>query len=270
MKNSLYLKICAFFIAVVIFFGINAFSTIKRQNLRAESNGILQNESKNIKGSWKMISSGAPGETETTVVKIVTDTYFTNASYNKNGEFIGTSGGTYTVDGKNYSEILEYFTWDSTKVGTTNTFKVNISNNKLEFSGNRDGKPFQETWEKIDGFNGSNALLAGAWRIRQRQGEGGKLSTMEWGPRKTLKILSNNRFQWIAYNVEKKEFFGTGGGTYTAKDGKYIEKLEFFSRDPKRVGAQLSFQFEIKDNKWHHKGKSSSGSDIYEVWEKVE
>ena len=59
---------------------------------------------------------------------------------------------------------------------------------------------------------------------------------------------------------------GTGGGTYTTDEGKYIENIEFFSRDQTRVGAALSFDFELKEGKWHHSGKSSKGKDIYEVW----
>lgn len=267
MKTSLFIKMCGFFAGLIILTGINSFSTI----FPPEDDQTPQNKKNNIKGAWRMISSGAPGDSEMTVVKIVTDTYFTNASFDKNGrEFIGTSGGTYSFVGNNYSENLEYFTWDSTKVGTTNTFNYKISNNRLELSGDRDGEPFEETWERIDEFDTKAAPLAGAWRIRQRQREEGNMSTIEWGPRKTLKILSNNRFQWIAYNTDTKEFFGTGGGTYTTKDGKYVETLEFFSRDPQRVGAQLTFNFEVEGNKWHHKGKSSAGNDIYEVWEKVD
>jgi len=28
----------------------------------------------------------------------------------------------------------------------------------------------------------------------------------------------------------------------------------------------LEFSFEVKDKDWHHKGKSSSGEPMYEVW----
>ncbi|MDQ3536894.1 MAG: membrane or secreted protein [Bacteroidota bacterium] len=259
------------FLGISFLIMMNSISTFfpKENNHPSPSN--QQTQKNNLKGAWKMVSSGTPDNAEMTVIKVVTDTYFTNASYDKSGkEFIGTSGGTYSLEGGNYSETLEYFTWDSTKVGTSNTFNFKISNDKLEFSGDRDGQPFKETWEKIDGFDKNATPLAGTWRIRQRQTEQGEMNTIEWGPRKTLKILSGKRFQWIAYNIETKEFFGTGGGTYTTKNGKYVETLEFFSRDPQRVGAQLTFDFEVKGNSWHHKGKSSAGQDIYEVWDRVD
>ena len=87
-------------------------------------------------------------------------------------------------------------------------------------------------------------------------------------PRKTMKILSGTRFQWIAYNTETKQFMGTGGGTYKTIDGKYTEKIEFFSRDNSRVGAELSFEFKLNDGEWNHMGNSSRGVPIHEIWTK--
>jgi hypothetical protein len=94
------------------------------------------------------------------------------------------------------------------------------------------------------------------------------MGEMQMGPRKTLKICSGGRFQWMAINPETKEFFGTGGGTYTLKDGKYTETLEFFSRDNSRVGASLGFDAKVEGNKWQHTGKSSKGDRVNEVWTK--
>ncbi len=124
--------------------------------------------------------------------------------------------------------------------------------NGTEFSRLDDGKP---------------GKLFGAWLFsnRIRNGEMGTPRSAD-NPRKTMKILSGTRFQWIAYNTETKEFMGTGGGTFTTKDGKYIENIDFFSRDNSRVGASLEFDYELKGNDWHHKGFSSKGDPIYEIW----
>jgi hypothetical protein len=72
-----------------------------------------------------------------------------------------------------------------------------------------------------------------------------------------------------AINPETKEFFGTGGGTYTFKSGKYTENIEFFSRDSSRVGASLSFDGKLNNGEWHQSGLSSKGDSIYEVWSRV-
>ena len=85
-------------------------------------------------------------------------------------------------------------------------------------------------------------------------------------PRKTMKILSGTRFQWIAYNTETKQFMGTGGWSYITVDGKYTENIEFFSRDDSRVGASLEFDFSFVDDNWHHQGFSSKGDPMHEIW----
>ena len=82
----------------------------------------------------------------------------------------------------------------------------------------------------------------------------------------TIVIRSNGRFQWIAYDIDKKGFYGTGGGVFTSEDGNYIENIEFFSRDSTRVGHSLEFAYEVKGGDWHHKGFSSKGDPKYEIW----
>jgi hypothetical protein len=42
--------------------------------------------------------------------------------------------------------------------------------------------------------------------------------------------------------------------------------VEFFSRDPQRVGRSLTFDYELKNGDWHHRGQSSTGNKIYEIW----
>jgi hypothetical protein len=119
-----------------------------------------------------------------------------------------------------------------------------------------------EIWEKL---SDSKDDLIGNWVITGRKQEG-KISRSTPGARRTVKILSDGRFQWVAFNSETKEFSGTGGGTYTAKDGKYVETITFFSRDDSRVGAELGFDFKVIDGEWHHSGLSSKGDPIYEIW----
>lgn len=47
----------------------------------------------------------------------------------------------------------------------------------------------------------------------------------------------------------------------------YIQKILLsFSRYNSRVGAELSFEFAVKNGDWHHSGKSSKGDPIYEIW----
>ena len=81
-----------------------------------------------------------------------------------------------------------------------------------------------------------------------------------------MKFLQDGHFQWIAFNTDTFQFFGSGGGFYTAENGIYTENIEFFSRNNTSVGRVLPFQYSVKGVDWHHQGKSSKGDPMYEVW----
>lgn len=174
------------------------------------------------------------------------------------GAFVGTNGGLWSLTDNMLTETVEFDFENPERVGTTSTFEIELTKDELKIKGS------ELVWKRID--DSSPGALAGAWLIsgRMQDGEIRKRDTDR--PRKTMKILSGTRFQWIAYNTETKEFMGTGGGTYTTLDGKYTEHIEFFSRDNERVGASLEFNYELKNGDWHHSGLSSKGKSIYEVW----
>jgi hypothetical protein len=206
--------------------------------------------------------SGLPGawermEGETRTVSIITDNYFSVAYYRPDA-FVGTLGGRWDKVGNNRIRLFfEFDTQDAVNVGTEVEIDLSVSGDKMMANG--------DSWTRID--DGSPGALHDAWLMTGRkQGGTGEMQTRQIGPRKTMKILSGTRFQWIAYNSDTKEFSGTGGGTYTTIDGKYIENIEFFSRDNTRIGASLPFDYQLVEGAWHHSGKSSRGDPMYEVW----
>ena len=187
-------------------------------------------------------------------VLVFSGNYFSHTRYEAD-TFISTRGGTWHQEEDELVLTYEYHTEDPDQVGEQEKILLKQAENYLILS--------KQAFKKID--DGSPGKLNGAWLITGRM-RNGELRQRTPGPRKTMKILSGTRFQWIAYHTDTGEFFGTGGGTYTTKNGKYTENIDFFSRDQSRVGAQLEFDYEIKDGKWHHSGKSSRGKPIYEVW----
>lgn len=209
----------------------------------------------NLIGAWE---TGA----EIKITKIYTDQIFTVAIY-KDKEFIATAGGKWKLNGKELVETFEFHSSKPEMVGTEIATPVELKNGRLILT--VAGK--EEEWKKLD--DGTPGKLAGAWVITGRTSDG-QFRKMIPGARRTMKILSGTRFQWIAYNVDTKEFSGTGGGTYTTENGKYTENILFFSRDNNRVGASLQFDFSLEDGNWRHKGLSSKGEPIDEVWTKRE
>lgn len=200
--------------------------------------------------------------TDQKMTKIVTPEFFSIAVY-KGNEFVSTAGGRWRIEGKNIIRTYEFNTANPELVGTEETVTAELKKNKLSVT--NDGS--KQEWTRLD--DGTPGQLAGAWLITGRM-RNGEISRSTPGARRTMKILSGSRFQWIAYNVETKEFFGTGGGTYTTVDGKYTENILFFSRDSSRVGASLQFDFSLEDGDWRHKGLSSRGEPLDEIWTKRE
>lgn len=216
-----------------------------------------------LDGAWKMVLQNGKPVTDQEYIKIYQDDYFAFGVKNTaDNAFIGAGGGPYKFAEGKYSETLDFFTLNPLQVGTTTPFKAELSGNKLTLSANTNDGMLVETWEKI---SDAEDALTGNWVITGRK-QDGKVSRSTPGARRTVKILSGGRFQWIAFNSETKEFSGTGGGTYTAVNGKYTENITFFSRDNSRVGASLGFDFEVIDGEWHHSGLSSTGSPIFEIW----
>lgn len=202
-------------------------------------------------------------EGSTEHVLLLTPGYFTYTVFDKdNKKFISSWGGTYTVSGSSSASFIQFNSLDQSKVGKTETNSFSADNTELTVNFNGS----DVTFTNVDG---GNEILAGAWRISARDNNG-SMQVIEEGPRKTIKVLSGTRFQWIAMNTSTKEFLGTGGGTYTLKDGKYTETIEFFSRDSSRVGMSLTFDAKVDGTKWEHSGQSSKGDKVKEEWSRVE
>ncbi|MCE7042249.1 hypothetical protein [Dyadobacter sp. CY312] len=212
------------------------------------------------KGAWK---SQEP--TGSTSILIVADNYMSIASFSVgNKYFERAEGGPITIDGDKMTYTPEFNSADTAKVGIPIVFTVTKKNDILTLR-------YEEAmvWMKVD--EAENASMAGAWHITERasNGEGELVKIHQQGTRKTLKLLSGTRFQWFAIDPGVKGFYATGGGTYSAKDGKYTENIQFFSKDNNRVGTSLAFGWKLDNGRWDHSGKSSDGKRIHEVWEKI-
>lgn len=221
--------------------------------------GLYQSElmADQLRGSWIHQSSN-----EEQVLMFI-DGYNTHNIYSKSGKtFIETRGGTYGINGKKLSIAYEFDTKDKEQTGQSMTYDFSVKDDELTIGFK--GKTI--TYSRID--HGS-APLAGLWSITGRMQDDKIVPIHRTGTRKTIKILSGNRFQWAAIDPGKKQFSGTGGGTYDFGNGKYTEHIEFFSRDSSRVGASLSFDGKLVNGEWHHSGLSSKGDRIYEVWSRV-
>lgn len=203
----------------------------------------------NLNGTWVNKNENS------TILVLIQDGYFTRTVYTPT-EFVEAIGGPYTIQ-DDFIQVKQEF--------DTAVKKLRTLNLEFEFKGENLMIDFLKFIRLDDG----DAPLAGVWRISARKQGENLVEIHQTGTRKTLKLVTGTYFQWFAIDPAENLFLGTGGGTYTFKEGKYIENIEFFSRDNNRVGASLSFDGEIQDEKWIHSGLSSKGEPIYEIWEKA-
>ncbi|WP_448634694.1 hypothetical protein [Pedobacter panaciterrae] len=191
------------------------------------------------------------------------DGYFIHTIHQAD-KFIMSRGGSYEANNGTIKAKVYFNSSDSSNVGGELNVPFEVSADKLSM----DVPDGRVNFNRVDD---GKAPLAGVWRITGRMQEDGKVADIhQTGSRQTYKLLTGKKFQWVAIDPEKKEFSGTSGGSYTFKDGKYTEQIEFFSRDNSRVGVSLVFDGKLQDGKWHHSGLSSKGAKIYEVWSKVD
>lgn len=174
------------------------------------------------------------------------DVYLLETVFNStDGAFVLTRGGFYSTDEKGINVRFEFnsnFAQDSLKS------IVYIPLNK---------------WNTI---SSSDQQLEGKWLMAGRVKPEGEQRRDLTRSRKTMKFLLDGHFQWTAFDTASMRFMGAGGGTYTAKEGRYVETIEYFSRDNSKVGKVLPFEFSQKEDDWYHKGNNSKGAPMHEIW----
>lgn len=84
--------------------------------------------------------------------KLNADGYFQWLAINtKTGEFSGTGGGRYTLKNGKYTEHIEFFSRDNSRVGAELSFDASVAENEWTHSGKSSkGDPIKEVWSKMN------------------------------------------------------------------------------------------------------------------------
>ncbi len=90
-----------------------------------------------------------PGERKT--IKILSGTRFQWAAINTaTGDFFGTGGGNYSFQNGIYTENIEFFPRDSTRVGMSLSFNGSVNDDEWDHGGKSSkGDPVHETWTRL-------------------------------------------------------------------------------------------------------------------------
>ncbi|WP_417884737.1 hypothetical protein [Zunongwangia sp.] len=213
----------------------------------------------NIDGSWELIQKNNKPLSGSSCIRIYEDGYFMESSKEGDYKFSDAKGGRYTVDASTYSEEYDFNTSEENLIHTSKKFKISTTNDTLQLkAGNQ-----SSTWLRI---SSAKNKLSGLWVLKGNK-ENGKV-TFDLPKNQTcLKIISGEKFQWVTFNPENGKFIACGAGSSYAQYDVYLENIEVFSRDEIMVGASLSFEYELDNGQWYHRGTSSEGKPLYEIWE---
>lgn len=188
---------------------------------------------------------------------ILVDGYASLTVY-QDEHYISATGGPYNVESNQIVVDVEFDDQNPESVGSTRTYSFTASPEGFIDQAGNNWIPQEKIKTELDG----------AWTIKGRYSDGEYHEIEHTGSRKTMKLLKDGHFQWIAMHPGEQQMYGTGGGVYTVEDDTYTEHILFFSRDDARVGATLEFTGKIIDGDWHHSGVSSRGEPLHEVWVK--
>jgi hypothetical protein len=110
-----------------------------------------------LAGLWKITARKQNGELQAIhqtgtrkTVKILTGTRFQWAAIDPGTQqFMGAGGGTYTFQGGKYTELIEFFSRDSSRVGSSLTFDGRLENGEWHHSGlSSRGDAIYEVWSR--------------------------------------------------------------------------------------------------------------------------
>lgn len=110
-----------------------------------------------LSGVWKISARRQGGELQSIhqrgtrkTVKILTGTRFQWAAIDPGTrQFMGTGGGTYTFAGGKYTERIEFFSRDSSRVGSSLSFDGRLENGDWHHSGlSSRGEAIYEVWSR--------------------------------------------------------------------------------------------------------------------------
>ena len=193
----------------------------------------------------------------------MTDNYMIHTIYEQSpARFIKTEGGFYNIEDSVLNVKLEF---------NSNYEADTISTLTIPFA-IRDGQLILGTEPRLvfNHFESIEQELDGQWLFAMRGPDEGQERRGDENPRKTLKYLQDNRFQWIAYNKEERQFIETKGGEYKTDGDQYTEEFHFYSENEEHVGTSQTFNFEMNDGIWKKRISTTTQSekDEHEKWSK--
>jgi len=204
-------------------------------------------------------------------IKVFKDGYWFSGGLQKgNTKVNGLCGGTYTLKNGMYIEHIDFYSWDSTAVGTSITMDYNISPKEFRQYGKLNSDkykdyPIDEIRERINANEPlKNESLEGVWLMQEGYWDG----TSRFGEGKykgftMMKIYAYPYAVYAYYDPKTKKFDGGGVVRYQF-DGKVLsETNELWTWDMTRRGKFETHKITFKDGKLIQEGWEGKLKEVF-------
>lgn len=85
-----------------------------------------------------------------------------------------------------------------------------------------------------------------------------------------IKHVTPTAFTWVLYDSQTKAILGVTGGTWSLKEGKYEESIDFASDNVQQLrGKSFPFTINLVGDKWEHKALPDAEVEADEVWTRM-
>lgn len=248
----------------------------------------LLSAQEDVTGVWKLKAASWDADTkeyaDSDIYKFITPTRWASIFIKPGkGEVTGWAGGTYLRDSDNYVETLEYFSFDSTAVGSQQHFKLFLLGENLIQEGVVKSEKYDyqlySIYEKVDNLHDSRVsedFLTGTWKI----------TNAHWGKKKRneedikniygeiIKIITPQYYIVSYFDKENKTTKGAVFGKQKIHKSNYEESLIAWTWDPKTTGSKPIYEWSVENGEFTQTGKLNSGKYmdylIHEVYLRVE
>ncbi|MCF2861853.1 hypothetical protein ABMY44_06740 [Pseudoalteromonas sp. Cnat2-41] len=109
--------------------------------------------------------------------------------------------------------------------------------------------------------------LEGSWQfVKGEYYSEGQVFYAEAPDVTSVKVLSGGHFNYITQ--KNGEFHYAAGGRYEITEDAFIEHVDY-GNIPSLLGKELVFDYELKEQLWHHTLYQEGELVEYEVWQRV-
>lgn len=164
---------------------------------------------------------------------LITERLISVAVYNENEKrFLYTWGGKYELQGEQLQIHYEWHSKDSNLVSNTSFFPVRFQKRHSQISIGNELSALRTLGKNNTGE------LQGTWIISGNYADGAvRKRSNPFYPRRTMKIIVGDYFQWVSYNVVTKKFFDAGGGNNPMGMANTVNRLLILRRLPPALAS---------------------------------